>query len=146
MSKTSVRLVILTEIIAPYRIPVFNALAGQPGIDLHVIFLAETNATLRQWRVYKDEIGFSYQVLPSWRLRFGGIELLVNRGVSAALNKADPEVILCGGYNYAASWSALLWARRRGVRFVLWSESNRYDARRELRSVEFLKAYFLRRC
>ncbi len=146
MSKTSVRLVILTEIIAPYRIPVFNALAGQPGIDLHVIFLAETNATLRQWRVYKDEIGFSYQVLPSWRLRFGGIELLVNRGVSAALNKADPDVILCGGYNYAASWSALLWARRRGVRFVLWSESNRYDARRELRSVEFLKAYFLRRC
>jgi len=138
--------VILTEIIAPYRIPVFNALACQPGIDLHVIFLAETNATLRQWRVYKDEIRFSYQVLPSWRVRFGGNEFLINWGLSPALNKADPHVIICGGYNYAASWRALLWARHRGVRFVLWSESNRDDARRGSRWVEFLKAYFLKRC
>ncbi len=146
MSKTSVRLVILTEIIAPYRIPVFNALAGQPGIDLHVIFLAETNATLRQWRVYKNEIRFSYRVLPSWRGRFAGNELLINWGLTSALNEADPHVIICGGYNYAASWRALLWAKRRGVRFVLWSESNRYDARRGSRWVEFLKAYFLEHC
>jgi glycosyltransferase involved in cell wall biosynthesis len=146
MSKTSVRLVILTEIIAPYRIPVFNALARQPGIDLHVIFLAETHAALRQWRVYKDEIRFSYQVLPSWRGRFGGNDLLINWGLTSALSKVDPQVIICGGYNYAASWRALLWAKRRGVRFVLWSESNRYDARRDSRCVEFLKAYFLKHC
>jgi hypothetical protein len=30
------RLVIITEIIAPYRIPVFNALAQHPEIDLKV--------------------------------------------------------------------------------------------------------------
>ena len=33
--------VILTEIIAPYRIPVFNALARREDVDLHVMFLAE---------------------------------------------------------------------------------------------------------
>jgi glycosyltransferase involved in cell wall biosynthesis len=146
MSKTSIRLAILTEIIAPYRIPVLNALARQAGLDLHVMFLAETNAALRQWLVYKDEIRFSYQVLPSWRLRFGRNDLLLNRGLSAALKKVDPQVIICGGYNYPASWIALLWANRRGVRFVLWSESNRYDARRGSRCVEFLKNYFLRHC
>ena len=43
------RIVIITEIIAPYRIPVFNALAQRNGIDLHVIFLAETDSTQRQW-------------------------------------------------------------------------------------------------
>ena len=32
------RLAILTEIIAPYRIPVFNALARRAELDLHVIF------------------------------------------------------------------------------------------------------------
>jgi hypothetical protein len=47
------RLVLLTEIIAPYRIPVFNALASHSGIDLHVIFLAENDPTLREWLVYK---------------------------------------------------------------------------------------------
>ncbi len=140
------RLAILTEIIAPYRIPVFNVLARRAGLDLHVIFLAETDEALRQWRVYKDEIRFSHQILSSWRWRAGKSSLLINRGLWAALNRVNPQVIICGGYNYAASWEALLWARRRGVRFVLWSESNGEDARRGWAWVESLKAYFLRHC
>ena len=140
------RVVLLTEIIAPYRIPVFNALARQAGLDLHVIFLAETDETLRQWRVYKDEIHFSYQILPSWRWRAGRNSFLINRGLSAALNKVDPQVIICGGYSYAASWGAHRWARRHRVEFVLWSESNRHDARKKRAWVEWLKTYFLRRC
>ena len=74
------RVVIITEIIAPYRIPVFNALAQHDGIDLHVIFLAENDRTQRQWLVYKDEIRFSYQVLPSWRRRVGRHSLLAELG------------------------------------------------------------------
>ena len=73
------RLVILTEIISPYRIPLFNILAQHAEVDLHVIFLAETDPTLRQWQVYKDEIQFSYQVLPSWRRRLGRYNILLNR-------------------------------------------------------------------
>ncbi len=143
---SSRKILILTEIIAPYRIPVFNALAQGAGLDLHVIFLAETDATLRQWRVYKDEICFSYQVLPSWRWRAGKSSFLVNRGLWSALNKVNPEVLICGGYAYAASWEALLWARRQRVEFVLWSESNRHDARGGRAAVEWLKTYFLRHC
>lgn len=101
------RLVILSEIIAPYRIPVFNALARHEGIDLHVMFLAESDPELRDWLVYKDEIRFSYQVLPSWRQRFGGYNLLMNRGLKAALRQAAPDIILCGGYNYLASWQSV---------------------------------------
>ena len=137
---------ILTEIIAPYRIPVFNVLASGAGLDLHVIFLAETDETLRQWRVYKDEICFSHQILPSWRWRAGRTSVLINRGLWSALNKANPQVIICGGYNHAASWEALLWARRHRVPFVLWSESNSQDARAGRAWVESLKAYFLRHC
>jgi glycosyltransferase involved in cell wall biosynthesis len=138
--------VILTEIIAPYRIPVFNALARRADLDLHVIFLAETDAATRQWRVYKDEIRFSHQVLPSWRWRAGKHSCLINRGLWPALNAAVPQVIICGGYNYPASWEALLWARRRQVRFVLWSESTSHDARAGRPWVESLKAYFVRHC
>ncbi len=140
------KLVILTEIIAPYRIPVFNALAGQPGVDLHVIFLAETDEALRQWRVYKNEIKFSHQVLPSWRWRMGKRNILVNRGLLSALSKAKPQVIICGGYNYAASWFGLWWAKRHKAEFVLWSESNSQDARSGNRRVESLKMFFLRHC
>ena len=71
--------VILTEIIAPYRIPVFNVLARRAEVDLQVLFLAETDETLRQWRVHKDEICFPHNILPSWRWRAGRTSFLINR-------------------------------------------------------------------
>ena len=138
--------VILTEIIAPYRIPVFNALARRAGLDLHVIFLSETDPSLRQWRVYKDEIRFSYEVLPSWRFSIGHSDFVLNARLSASLKRFSPQAIICGGYNYVASWQALMWARRRGARFALWSESNAQDARALRKPVEFLKTRFLKRC
>jgi len=141
------KIVILTEIIAPYRIPVFNVLARRLGLDLHVIFLAETDETLRQWRVYRNEICFSHQILPSRRWRAGRNSFLINRGLWPALNKRKPKVIICGGYNYAASWEALWWAKRRHrAEFVLWSESNSHDARAGKPWVERLKGFFLRKC
>jgi len=140
------RLVILTEIISPYRIPLFNALAQRRDVDLHVIFLAETDPNLRQWRVYRDEIRFSHQVLPSWRKHLGRHNVLLNRGVGRALRAASPDAILCGGYNYFASWQSLFWARSHKVPFLLWSESNLYELRRGHALVEFLKTEFLNRC
>jgi glycosyltransferase involved in cell wall biosynthesis len=140
------RLVILSEIIAPYRIPVFNALARHEGIDLQVIFLAETDTKLRQWLVYKDEIRFSYQVLPSRRLRLGGHNILLNRGLKDSLRQADPDAIVCGGYNYLASWQAKSWARSHRVPFILWVESTDKDRRRRNRMVELLKTRFMGDC
>lgn len=140
------RLVILTEIISPYRIPLFNALALDPAISLHVIFLSETDPNLRQWRVYKDELQFSHQVLPAWRRRVGKFNVLLNGKLARALNQVSPDAILCGGYSYLASWQALRWARSRNIPFLLWSESNAQDARGEYAPVEFLKREFLRRC
>ncbi len=142
----SVRLVVVTEIISPYRIPVFNALAQLPEIDLHVIFLAKTDSSMRQWRVYTDEIQFSYEVLPSWRQRIGKHNLLLNRNVSLALREANTEVILCGGYNYLASWQALRWAKRNSVPFLLWCESTAGDRRNLYRIVEGVKRTFLNDC
>ena len=91
------RIVIITEIIAPYRIPVFNALAQHDGVELHVIFLAENDPTEREWLVYKNEIRFSYQVLPSWRRRLGRHNFLLNWGAETALRRARPDFVVCGG-------------------------------------------------
>jgi 1,2-diacylglycerol 3-alpha-glucosyltransferase len=140
------RLIILTEIISPYRIPLFNALAQHEEVDLHVIFLAETDPTLRQWQVYKEEIQFSYQVLASWRKRIGRYNVLLNGGVCRALAASEPDVILCGGYNYIASWQALLWAESRKIPLFLWSESTQQDQRGGNALIELMKKDFLSRC
>ncbi len=140
------KLVIITEIIAPYRIPVFNALALRREIDLHVIFLSENDPTLRQWQVYKDEIKFQYEVLPSWRRRLGKYNVLINRGMLSALNRILPDAVLCGGYNYLASWEAAYWARAHRIPLLLWSESTALDRRRGHLLVEIAKARFLGLC
>ena len=140
------RLVILTEIMSPYRIPVFNALARHDQIDLHVIFLAETDPTQRQWLVYKREMQFSYEVLPSWRRRLGRYHILLNRGVLAAFRRAKPNVAVCGGYNYLASWQALWWMRRKRVPCLAWVESTARDSRRGHKLIELLKTRFLKSC
>ncbi len=140
------RVVIITEIIAPYRIPVFNAFAQCDGIDLHVIFLSETDPTQRQWLVYKDEIGFSYRVLPSWRRRVGSHSFLLNWGAEMALQQASPDFIVCGGYNYVASWQSMSWAHRNRVPFSLWAESTNRDLRSGRAWIESLKIRFLRGC
>ncbi len=140
------RLVITTEIISPYRIPVFNALAEHPDVDLHVIFLAETDPSMRRWKIYKDEIRFSYEVLPHWRRRIAGYNVLLNRGAASALERAQPDVIVCGGYGYLASWQVLGWARRRQRPVFLWSESNQQDQRRGMPHVEMLKRRFIAAC
>lgn len=142
----SCRLVLLTEIISPYRIPVFNALANQSGIDLHVIFLAESDPTLRDWLVYKDEIRFSHEVLPSWRKRVGKYNLLLNGRMAAALRSARPDAIVCGGYNYVASWQSAAWAKRHGVPFLLWVESTKKDQRNGYALLESLKRTFIKNC
>jgi glycosyltransferase involved in cell wall biosynthesis len=142
----SQRLVIITEIISPYRIPLFNALANRTELQLHVIFLAETDPVLREWNVYKNEIKFSFEVLRSWRKRIAGTHFLLNRGVTRALGRADPTLILCGGYNYLASWQAQRWARHHNVPFLLWSESHARDMRSRLAAVELLKSEFVAQC
>ncbi len=139
-----VRVALLTEIISPYRIPVFNALARQKGIELHVVFLAETDPTQRRWLVYKDEIEFSYEVLPAWRRRWGARHILLNRGLWQALQRFRPDSILCGGYNYPAFWEALTWAKFHSARFVAWIESTSRDQRNPSAPAAFIKQLFIR--
>ena len=146
MRRMKRKLVILTEIISPYRIPVFNALARHSGVDLHVIFLAETDRTQREWNIYKNEINFSYQVLPSWRRRYGKQSILLNRGLSTALEVAQPDAILCGGYNYLASWQAQAWAHKQDVPFLAWVESTAIDRRGNHTLIESLKKKFIGGC
>lgn len=139
-------MVLITELIAPYRIPVFNALARREEIELHVVFLSRTDSSMRHWHVYEEEIQFSYEVLPCWRRRVGKFNVLLNRGLPETLRKFAPDVIICGGYNYVSSWQALRWAKRHHVPFVLWSESTGNDRRKKHAPMEFLKSRFVGSC
>jgi glycosyltransferase involved in cell wall biosynthesis len=118
------RVALLTEIPAPYRIPLFNALAQR--VELTVLFLRARNPD-RPYELHLDEIDFAHRILPGAELTIRGRWLVVNRGVSRALHGADAVVL--GGWNQPAFWEALAWCRVRRVPSILWVESTGRDRR-----------------
>ena len=65
------RIALLTEIPAPYRIPLFNALAASPGMNLRVLFLAQRDPR-REYPVYDREFSFDRSVLKASALSCAG--------------------------------------------------------------------------
>jgi glycosyltransferase involved in cell wall biosynthesis len=118
------RVTLLTEIPAPYRIPLFNALADR--VDLHVLFLAERNP-LRPYGLHEEEHRFASEVLPGTDVTVGGRWLVLNHGVRHRLRDADAVVV--GGWNQPAFATALAWARMHRRPAIGWVESTERDAR-----------------
>ena len=113
------RVALLSEIPAPYRIPLFNALADR--VDLDVIFLARTNPQ-RPYRLHEDELRFRWRVLPGFDVTVGNRWLVVNRGIRRAVR--DSDALLLGGWNQPAFWAAL--ATRKPA--YVWVESTLADS------------------
>ena len=73
----------MTDIISPYRVPVFNAMAAEEGISLFVLVLCR-NMKGRNWLFPESKILFNYGILnniqiglldrPSFVLNFRVIE------------------------------------------------------------------------
>lgn len=118
------RVTLLTEIPAPYRIPLFNALAER--IDLSVLFLRDRNPD-RPYNLHADELRFDWSVLAGMDVTVGDRWLVVNRGIARALRGSHAVVV--GGWNQPAFWTALAWCRMCGVPALLWSESTGPDRR-----------------
>jgi glycosyltransferase involved in cell wall biosynthesis len=138
------RVVILTEIPSPYRIPLFNALAARDDVDPLVLFLAERDPT-HPYPFYADELHISWRVL-SGRAILGRRWIVLSRGVARALAAHDADVVVVGGWNQPAFWAAALWCRRRRRPLVAWVESTTRDRRTEARMLEAAKRVFLHLC
>ena len=78
------RIALLTEIPAPFRIPLFNALAGLDGIDLQVLFLSR-NDPRRDYPVYESEFRFDWEVLPGRDISVRGRWIVLNADVRRRL-------------------------------------------------------------
>lgn len=118
------RVVLLTEIPAPYRIPLFNALAER--VDLRVVFLRERNPD-RPFDLHRKELRFSWTMVPGVDFTAFGRWIVLNRRVVHALRGADAVVL--GGWNQPAFWTAMGWCALRRVPVILWVESTGHDQR-----------------
>jgi glycosyltransferase involved in cell wall biosynthesis len=137
------RLVLLTEIPAPFRIPLWNALAALPGIDLRILFLSERDPR-RTYELRREEWLFDSRVLRGRDAVLRRRWVVLSRSVRAELRQFAPDLVVVGGWNQPAFLQAVRFARRRHVPLVLWVESTARDERSNNRLLELLKGRLIR--
>jgi glycosyltransferase involved in cell wall biosynthesis len=117
-------LAVVTNILTPYRVPLFEAI-GKRVDRLHVLLMAEREEN-RDWIL--GATPFQCDVLPGFHVKLPGAEvsLHVNYGVMRALRRANPDVVLSGGYG-PANLTAWLYCRLHGRLFVGWGELSMQD-------------------
>ncbi len=112
-------LAVVTNILTPYRIPLFEALRRRVD-DFTVLLMAEREEN-RQWQL--EQSPFKTVVLHGVHYRPAGrqVSLHLNYGVISALRRLSPDVVLSGGFG-PANVAAMVYCKVFGKRFVGWGE------------------------
>jgi glycosyltransferase involved in cell wall biosynthesis len=113
------KLCIITNIMTPYRVPLFARLA-QRCDDFTVLLMAEQEEN-RQWQI--GPVPFKSEVLPGRHLRPYGAEVSLhfNYGVVRRLRRMNPDVVLSGGFA-PAHLVAFVYCKLFRKRYVQWGE------------------------
>lgn len=120
------RVVVLSEIPTPYRLPLYEILAARPELELDVLFCSRAQPD-RPWNLDAELANVPHRFLPGAGLRFGGrrntFVYEVNPTVVRELSRRKPDVLVIGGYAVFAEQAAIAYARARRVPYVLHTES-----------------------
>lgn len=118
------RVIVITNIPTPYRIPLFNELNAQLaalGISFKVVFAA-LGYPRRKWDIDMTQCLFPWEVLNSGRLSLRDPEgaLFTYSGIGRVLAAEPDAVVIVGGFSLATT---RLWLRSlfRRTRYLIWS-------------------------
>ena len=113
-----IRVALVTNIPAPYRVPVYRLLAAQPGLDLRLFFCSERESD-RAWDLEHIQVPhvFLRERVFSWRGRF----IHANADVWAALRAFRPDVVVTTGFN-PTHLLAFAYARLHAARHVAMTD------------------------
>ncbi len=138
------KVIVITDIMAPYRIPVFNEIAKDSRLDFKVIFLARM-AGERKWNINTKEIFFSFDTTPAVIIPYPrSFPLLFNPQLLQKLCRINPDTIICGGIHHPSYLLTLCYALFAGKRFILWNESHENSVRIKHRLAVFYRRMFIR--
>ena len=114
------KVVILQKYLAPYRIPIFNALARRPEVELSLLYYGKPEAR-RKWGAFPDR-DFAEVQSRCISIKAGyekNLELPFS--IFQDLNRLNPDVIICAPDS--GGIAASLYARKSGARLSIWSEA-----------------------
>ena len=112
------RVAIVTNMPAPYRLAMYELLAATPGIELHLFFCSGREPD-REWDLARLGVPhhFLRERLFAWRGRF----IHFNPDVWKSLRAFAPEVVITTGFN-PTHLLAFAFARKQGARHVAMTD------------------------
>jgi glycosyltransferase involved in cell wall biosynthesis len=126
--KNNDKTIAVTNIISPYRIPMFNQLAEKYGKDFEVIF-AKKRDHYRQWKLeQRDKIKFSFSVLNDHSIKLKNWEIHLGLGLLPQLIKEVPSVVISGGFSFLTIFS-WLYSTMFKKKFIIWSAETMQTAK-----------------
>lgn len=127
----NIKVMLITNIISPYRIPIFNTISERGNFYFKVVALAEREKN-REWKLSENKIKFDYQILPGWHWFIWGkkkeITIHLNRGVFKTLLKYEPDMIITSGYDDLAYWQGFLYCKIFKKKYILWNSTTLLSA------------------
>ena len=137
---------ILQPLLAPYRVPFFNAIQDVSGIPLTVVVSREAHARSRPWTIEWNDVSFDVAPLRTVGVRVGTRTMELSLDVRSALDRIRPDRVVLPGWGLGASWAALRWCHRAGRRPYAWIESHAESSSLKNRAADRARRYFLTRC
>jgi glycosyltransferase involved in cell wall biosynthesis len=120
------KVLLIHNIVAPYRLPLFRALANEGSVDLTVWFMSQS-ARNRVWRpVLSSEVGFAYEILPKLEFNYISNDLftyILNYSFPWRYVRQPFDLMIAAGWLDFASQAGFLLSKLLGRRYILWSES-----------------------
>ena len=118
---TRYHVALIHNIIAPYRVPLFEALARHPAIDLQVYYCAKTHKD-RRWDVLESNT-YSYKVLPGIHLGVSDVFYSINPSILAHLTANRYDCVILGGSSDFTTQFAFFISKALKLPVILWSET-----------------------
>lgn len=116
------KIILVTSIPSPYRIPLFRRLSGrchERGWHLKVLFLSR-GYSRRQWIVDDRRFQFDHDILHEASIMIGEAFFSMAWKLPIRLHHEGPDIVIVAGFGPATLWVGLM-AFLLGTPFVVWS-------------------------
>jgi glycosyltransferase involved in cell wall biosynthesis len=133
--------------------PLWREIAAQNKVELRVFYCSDWGVAEYHDEEFGQTFRWDVDLLSGYDSRFLkigkrpkrlGFWETNNSDLEEALHFFEPDVVVLFGYNHLTTWRALLWARSRGVRILVFCDSELRHARSGWRSAlkEVLVRFF----
>jgi glycosyltransferase involved in cell wall biosynthesis len=122
------KIILLTNIMSPYRIPTFNQLASRYGKAFKVIFCRQ-NDHYRKWKLLeKDHLKFDFCLLNDFSIKLKEWEIHLSNGLFSKLIREKLFLVITEGFGFPTIFS-LLYTSLFHKKLIIFSAETQYTAK-----------------